>query len=100
MFKLKKYFHFRIIVYAFFFVEIVREEDDKMTWQEELKKSITNIDQLAEILHLSNEQKEQYEAVIERFPMMITPYYLSLVDTNNPHDPIGKMCIPSLDEFN
>ncbi len=78
----------------------MREEDDKMTWQEELKKSITNIDQLAEILHLSNEQKEQYEAVIERFPMMITPYYLSLVDTNNPHDPIGKMCIPSLDEFN
>lgn len=71
-----------------------------MTWQEELKKSITNIDQLAEILHLSNEQKEQYKAVIERFPMMITPYYLSLVDTNNPHDPIGKMCIPSLDEFN
>ena len=78
----------------------MREEDDKMTWQEELKKSITNIDQLAKILHLSNEQKEQYEAVIERFPMMITPYYLSLVDTNNPHDPIGKMCIPSLDEFN
>ena len=31
--------------------------------------------------------------------MMITPYYLSLVDPKDPDDPIGRMCIPSLDEF-
>lgn len=31
--------------------------------------------------------------------MLITPYYLSLVNTNDPDDPIGKMCIPSLNEF-
>ena len=30
----------------------------------------------------------------DRFPMRITPYYLSLIDPNDPNDPIRRMCIP------
>ena len=37
--------------------------------------------------------------IIERYPMMITPYYLSLVDKDDPDDPIARMCVPSPDEF-
>jgi lysine 2,3-aminomutase len=32
--------------------------------------------------------------------MQVTPYYLSLIDWNNPDDPIRKMVIPSLNELN
>ena len=31
-------------------------------------------------------------AVAERYPVAITPYYLSLIE--NPHDPIGLQCLP------
>ncbi|WP_296880492.1 KamA family radical SAM protein [Thomasclavelia sp.] len=70
-----------------------------MSWQEELKNSITTAQQLAAILNLDDHQTKEYEKIIERYPMMITPYYLSLVDLNDPNDPIGKMCLPSLNEF-
>ena len=70
-----------------------------MSWQEELRNGIRSARQLAPILGWTEEETAQYAQVIERFPMMITPYYLSLVDKSDPNDPIGRMCIPSLGEF-
>lgn len=70
-----------------------------MSWQDELRNGIRTAEQLAPILGLSAEDTARYAEVIERFPMMITPYYLSLVDPKDPDDPIGRMCIPSLSEF-
>ena len=31
--------------------------------------------------------------------MSITPYYMSLIDFDDSNDPIKKMCIPSIEEF-
>ena len=70
-----------------------------MSWQDELKKGIRTAEQLAPVLGLTPEETARYAEVIERFPMMITPYYLSLVDTSDPNDPIARMCIPSISEF-
>ena len=70
-----------------------------MSWQEELKKGIRRAEELAPILGWSEEETAERAAVAERFPMMITPYYLSLVDPADPRDPIGRMCIPSLEEL-
>ena len=70
-----------------------------MSWQEELKKGLRRAEELAPILGWTPEETEERAAVAGRFPMMITPYYLSLVDPKDPDDPIGRMCIPSLDEF-
>ena len=70
-----------------------------MSWTDELNKSAASAGQLADILHLSPEEKEKYTKIIEHFPMLITPYYLSLVNLQNPDDPIRKMCIPSIKEL-
>ena len=70
-----------------------------MSWQEELKKGLRRAEELAPILGWTPEETAERAAVAGRFPMMITPYYLSLVDPKDPDDPIGRMCIPSLDEF-
>lgn len=71
-----------------------------MSWTDELKNGITSAQQLAEILHLSSDEKKKYEQILEHFPMLITPYYLSLVDLTDKNDPIRKMCIPSTMELN
>ena len=34
-------------------------------------------------------------SIAETYPIRITPHYLSLIDTNDPHDPIAMQCIPS-----
>ncbi|WP_091206882.1 KamA family radical SAM protein [Oribacterium sp. WCC10] len=66
-----------------------------MEWQKELKNCITNAEELCDKLELPAEEREKYEKIISKFPMMITPYYFSLIDVNDPDDPIAKMCIPS-----
>ena len=70
-----------------------------MSWQEELRKGVRTAEELAPLLGWSPEETERRAEVARRFPVMITPYYLSLVDPKDPQDPIGRMCIPSLDEF-
>ena len=70
-----------------------------MSWQEELKKSIRKAAELIAVLGLSPEDEARYARLIDQYPMMITPYYLSLADLSNPEDPIRKMCIPSFDEL-
>lgn len=70
-----------------------------MSWQEELRNGIRTAEQLAPVLGWSPEETARRAEIIDRFPMLITPYYLSLVDPSDPNDPIGRMCVPTLDEF-
>lgn len=70
-----------------------------MHWQEEMKNNITDISQLAAVLSLTNEEKEQIGALLKHYPMSIPRYYLSLIDFNNPNDPIRKMSVPAVTEF-
>ena len=38
------------------------------------------------------------QEILERYPMAVPEYYLSLIDREDPNDPIRRMCIPSLTE--
>ena len=70
-----------------------------MKWNEELKYNITRAEELTSLLGLSEEQCIRMNGILERFPMTVTRYYLSLIDKENPgEDPICKMCIPSISE--
>ncbi len=70
-----------------------------MSWNDELSKSMCSARELGSFYSLSDEETAKYEEIIKKFPMLVTPYYLSLVDKNDPDDPIAKMCIPSEDEM-
>jgi lysine 2,3-aminomutase len=71
-----------------------------MAWQSELKKGICTVEQLKEYIELTPKEEKQLQKVIERHPMRITRYYISLIDRNDPNDPIRKMVVPSEEEFN
>ena len=71
-----------------------------MSWQEELKKNISTIEQLKEYIDLTPLEQKQLKRIIDRHPMSITRYYLSLIDKKEPNDPLRKMIIPSVEEFN
>ncbi len=70
-----------------------------MSWQEELSKSICTAEELAAEMGWGPEKEEECRRIVQRYPLMISRYYLSLVDKSDPEDPIGRMCIPSMDEF-
>jgi lysine 2,3-aminomutase len=70
-------------------------------WLEEIQEdSICTVEQLKNYIALSKKDGERLKRVIQIHPMRVTPYYLSLIDWDNPHDPIRKMAIPSVHELN
>ncbi|MBA7526979.1 L-lysine 2,3-aminomutase [subsurface metagenome] len=70
-----------------------------MTWEDDLEECICTIEQLREYIELTPEAEKQLREIIERHPMRITRYYLSLIDRNDPDDPIRRMAIPSEGEL-
>ncbi len=70
-----------------------------MTWQKELEQSICTVEDLAKHVKLTKKEQEQLQKIIEIHPMRITRYYLSLIDTSDPDDPIRRMIVPSEGEL-
>lgn len=68
-------------------------------WQEELKNNITSVAELETYLPLSQSEKKDLEEVTARHPMNIPRYYLELIDTDDPDDPIRKLAVPTTDEL-
>jgi len=58
-------------------------------WQRQLKESLTDAAQLAERFAV---EVDVLQAVIERYPLRITPYYFNLIEQAD--DPIWRQCVP------
>lgn len=69
-----------------------------MSWQEEIRGSIANVEQLRKTLPMTDAEADSMRRVIETYPMAVTPYYLSLIDKDDPDDPIRRMCVPAPEE--
>lgn len=72
-------------------------------WKWQIKHCIKSVEKFEQLLgiNLSEELREQFRKITEKFPMSITPYYLSLIDTDNlENDPIFKQSFPVIDELN
>lgn len=63
-----------------------------------MERTISTIGQLKDYVDVSPEKERKLKEIIARHPMRITPYYMSLIDWDDPNDPIRKMAIPSLEE--
>ena len=59
----------------------------------------TRVEELQKTLSITSRDVTALNRVTTRFPMMINDYYLSLIDVNDPDDPIRKMAVPSLAEM-
>ncbi|MFX0107319.1 MAG: KamA family radical SAM protein [Candidatus Hodarchaeota archaeon] len=60
---------------------------------------ITCIDDLGEIIDLSKPEEEFLNQLSKIHPIRVPEYYLSLIDENNPEDPIRRMAIPTNSEL-
>ncbi len=69
-----------------------------MNWKDELKQNITKAEELKDFLNLTDEETVQMNRILEQFPMTVTRYYLSLINRDDPKDPIRRMCIPTISE--
>ncbi|NPE29523.1 lysine 2,3-aminomutase [Methanococcoides sp. SA1] len=71
-------------------------------WNWQLKHSIRDIETFERLLGINFEppEKEKLKETLEKFPLSITPYYLSLIDSDDfRNDPIFLQAFPSPEEL-
>lgn len=73
-------------------------EDVWNDWQWQVRNRITDVETLSRIINLTEEERESIGKVLNKFRMGITPYYASLMDPEDPQDPIRKQAVPSIME--
>ena len=75
------------------FPEVTDEQWNDWKWQ--VKNRIETLDELKKYVHLTAEEEEGVKQTLKTLRMAITPYYLSLINPDDPHDPIRRQCIPT-----
>ncbi len=78
------------------FPQVTDEQWNDWHWQ--VKNRIETLDQLKQYISLTEEEQEGVRVALKTLRMAITPYYLSLIDPNNPNDPVRRQAIPSIKE--
>src|SRR5574344_1359675 len=68
-------------------------------WKWQVKNRIETLDQLKKYIKLTPLEEEGVEKSLKTLRMAITPYYLSLIDPNDPNDPIRKQSVPTAAEL-
>jgi len=64
-------------------------------WKWQVRNRIETLDELKKYIQLTPEEEEGVKKSLTTLRMAITPYYLSLIDTNDPHCPVRKQSIPT-----
>jgi len=77
--------------------EISAEQWNDWHWQ--MSNRISTHNELQNALSLSFEETEHIKRCLVNFRMAITPYYLSLLDHQNPECPIRRQAIPCIEEL-
>jgi len=62
------------------------------------KNDIKTIEQLEQYTSFTPRERGEIKKVIESHPMLVSQYYMDLINWNDPNDPIRKMVIPSKNE--
>lgn len=75
------------------FTDVPDEQWNDWHWQ--FNNRIENAEALSKYIDLSEEEKKSIDNCLSTYRMAITPYYLSLIDRDDPFDPIRKQAIPS-----
>ncbi|MFN3870457.1 MAG: KamA family radical SAM protein [Aquificaceae bacterium] len=75
-----------------FFSHIPKELWRSYQWQ--IQNRIKTKEELKRFIKLTKEEEEGIDRTLGKYPMAITPYYLSLMDPEDPKDPIRLQAIP------
>ena len=75
--------------------ELLHKRGKHMNWQRLIRENVTTAEELRETLRMSQDEYGKIKDEIALFPMSVTRYYLSLINPDDPDDPIRKMSVPS-----
>jgi len=68
-------------------------------WRWQTRHRIRSLTQLESFLRLSDQERQALQQGGAMLPVGITPYYASLLDRNDPEQPLRRTVVPSTSEF-
>jgi lysine 2,3-aminomutase len=68
-------------------------------WRWQSRNRVRNLAQLENMLVLSEEERAALQQGGSMLPVGITPYYMSLLNAHDPHQPLRRTVIPTTAEF-
>ena len=81
---------------ARYFPDVTQEQWQDWHWQ--VRHRITTVAELKKYIALTQKEEEDIQQVLSRFRIAVTPYYLCLIDPDDPQDPVRLQSIPTLAE--
>ena len=75
-------------------------DDEWNSWKWQVKNRIESVSELKKYIPLTIEEEKAARKCLKDLRMAITPYYLSLIDPDDPNDPIRKQSVPTALELN
>jgi lysine 2,3-aminomutase len=75
------------------FPNVTDEQWNDCKWQ--VKNRIETLEDLKKYVTLTPEEEEGVKKTLQTLRMAITPYYISLIDPNNPDCPVRKQAVPT-----
>lgn len=82
---------------TYYFPEVTDEQWNDWHWQ--LKNRIETVEDLQKYVSLTDEEVEGVRSTLKMLRMAVTPYYISLIDPNDPNDPVRKQAVPTAKEL-
>jgi lysine 2,3-aminomutase len=73
--------------------DVPQEQWDDWRWQ--MQNAIRTTSHLAEFFPLAGQELKDLESLEAKYKLAIPPYYFSLINLNDPRDPIGLQSLPS-----
>ncbi|MEA4906356.1 MAG: lysine 2,3-aminomutase [Chloroflexi bacterium] len=67
-------------------------------WRWQLTHRLNSVDDFAQVIQLTESERQALQAS-DLFRVDITPYFVSLIDPDDPDDPVRKQVIPTADEI-
>ena len=75
------------------FADVTEEQWNDWKWQ--ARNRVETLEELKKYISLTPEEEKGIANCLHTFRMAITPYYLSLINLDDPNDPVRKQAIPT-----
>ena len=68
-------------------------------WRWQMKNAVSTVDELKQLLPLSDDEIARIEKTAAQWHFQVPPYYFSLIDPDDPFDPVRLQSLPHPDEL-
>jgi lysine 2,3-aminomutase len=68
-------------------------------WKWQIRQRVRNLEKIETMITLTESERSAIAKRTCNLPIAVTPHYLSLLDPNNPDQPLRKTCLPVENEF-